>query len=357
MRALVAWADDTSRNLGVRALAQGAAALAARAWPGAEIDFQNFGRGAAPMPVGRLRGLVREGVTGRYGLVHWLSGYDVVLDTRSGDSFSDIYGMRRLARMTAFAELAGRAGVPVVLAPQTIGPFNSIAGRALGRRSLRRAALTMARDGESASCAARLGRPVDVLTTDVVFALPQPEATRGRDVVLNVSGLLWQPGPHVDATRYRSVVNELLDRLAADGRRVTLLAHVLDSALGDNDVPALHELGVQRPGLEVVVPADLEEVRSVVSSAEVVVGSRMHACLNALSVGTPAVPLAYSRKFAPLLADIGWEHTVDLRSHPDPVRAVLDGLATPGLDVQAKAARERGQALLETAAAALRGLL
>ena len=44
------------------------------------------------------------------------------------------------------------------------------------------------------------------------------------------------------------------------------------------------------------------------------IGSRMHACLNALSVGTPAIPLAYSRKFAPLLGDLGWAHVVDLRT-------------------------------------------
>lgn len=356
MRALVAWADDTSRNLGVRALAHGAAALATRVWPGAEVEFQNFGRGAAPMPVGRLRSLVKERVTSRAGLLAWLATYDVVLDTRSGDSFADIYGVRRLARMTAFAELARQAGVPVVLAPQTIGPFESRTGRALGRRGLRRASLVMSRDHESTAYATRLGRAPDVTTTDVVFALPQPDAPRTRDVVLNVSGLLWQPGPHVDATAYRGVVRGLLDGLAADGRTVTLLAHVLDSPLGDNDVPALREVAAERPDLEVVVPADLDEVRSVVASAEVVVGSRMHACLNALSVGTPAVPLAYSRKFAPLLADLGWEHTVDLRTHADPVAAVRAAVALDGLDVAAKATRDRAQAMLRPAEDALRGL-
>ena len=51
----------------------------------------------------------------------------------------------------------------------------------------------------------------------------------------------------------------------------------------------------------------------------------MHACLNSLSVGTPAIPLAYSRKFAPLLADSGWTRCVDLRNSADPVGDVLAG--------------------------------
>lgn len=356
MRALVAWADETSRNLGVRALAQGSRALLERVWPDAEVDCQNFGRGPAPMPLGRARGMVRERVTGRRGLLEWLSGYDVVMDTRSGDSLADIYGIPRLLRMTAFGELAAEAGVSVVLAPQTIGPFGSLRGRALARWTLRRADLVMVRDGESALCARRLGREPDVRTTDVVFALPVPEVERSRDIVLNVSGLLWEPGPHVDAAGYRRTVQDLLSTLIGNGRQITLLAHVLDSSLADNDVPAVRALAGQHPGVELVVPADLAEVRRVVASAEVVVASRMHACLNALSVGTPAVPLAYSRKFAPLLADLGWEHTVDLRTDPDPAAAVLKLLATEDLRALAERVRTRALALLAPAEDALRSL-
>ena len=356
MRALVAWADDTSRNLGVRALAQGSRALLERVWPDAEVDYQNFGTGAAPMPLGRLRGMVKERVTGRNGLLEWLSGYDLVMDTRSGDSFADIYGAARLRRMTAFGELAAEAGVPVVLAPQTIGPFATRQGAVLARWTLRRAATVMVRDSDSAACARGLGREPDVRTTDVVFALPVPQVPRTRDVVLNVSGLLWQPGPHVDSAGYRATVQDLLTTLLRNGRQVTLLAHVLDSPLADNDVPTVRGLADQHPGVELVVPADLEEVRRVVASAQVVVGSRMHACLNALSVGTPAVPMAYSRKFAPLLADLGWNHTVDLRTDPDAAAAVLKVLAVEDLAAQAEQVRTRAGALLVPAEDALRGL-
>ena len=356
MRALVAWADDTSRNLGVRALAQGSQALLERVWPDAHVDYQNFGRGAAPMPLGRARGMVKERVTARRGLLDWLSGYDIVMDTRSGDSFADIYGAARLRRMTAFGELAAQAGVPVVLAPQTIGPFSSRQGRLLARWTLRRAATVMVRDGDSAECARGLGREPDVRTTDLVFALPVPHVAPTRDVVLNVSGLLWQPGPHVDALGYRRTVGDLLTALLESGRRVTLLAHVLDSPLVDNDVPTARGLAEQHPGVELVVPDDLAEVRRVVASAEVVVGSRMHACLNALSVGTPTIPMAYSRKFAPLLADLGWQHTVDLRTDPDPAAAVLELLAVGDLREQAEQARARAQLLLAPAEDALRNL-
>ena len=90
----------------------------------------------------------------------------------------------------------------MVLGPQTIGPFSSRRARLLARRSMSTARLVMARDTVSAGHARRLGHVVDVSTTDVVFALPAPARTFERDVLLNVSGLLWQPSPHLDHSAY-----------------------------------------------------------------------------------------------------------------------------------------------------------
>lgn len=314
MKILVLWADDRSPNLGVRVLGAGTKALARRIWPDAEFVFSNYGSGTAPTRLGSYRRLAREAVTGREGLADWFRGFDLVLDTRSGDSFADIYGLSRLVSMSGATELAVRAGVPVVLTPQTIGPFGSRRARLVARRSLHTADLVMARDPISARASASLGRPVDTVTTDVVFALEQPRPTRTYDVVLNVSGLLWHEGPHVDAAAYRRAIAGVYDALVASGRTVSLLPHVLASVGPDDDVPAIQEFHERHAvDAEVLAPASLEDVRAIVAGAELVIGSRMHACLNALSVGTPAIPLAYSRKFAPLMADLGWSHVLDLR--------------------------------------------
>jgi polysaccharide pyruvyl transferase WcaK-like protein len=357
VRVLTLWADDLSSNLGVRALARGTAALVERAHPGAEVVALHYGSGTAPTPVGDWRRLLRARLDPREPLVEWLRGFDLAVDTRAGDSFADIYGLRRLTTQSMLAELATQAGTPVVLGPQTIGPFGTRRARTLGRWSMRRAACVMARDSTSAEYAARLGRPVDVLSTDVVFALPRPQVERTRDVVLNVSGLLWAPNPHVDHAGYRTTVLGVARGLLAAGRRVTLLAHVLDSPVADNDVPAVHEVAalLDEPGVDVVVPEDLDDVRRVTASAALVVGSRMHACLNALSTGTPAVPLAYSRKFDPLLSDLGWPHTIDLRRAADPVAATL-ALADKDLTADVDAVLDRAATLLAPAVAAVRAL-
>lgn len=358
MRVLLLWADDASPNLGVRALGRGTATLVNQVWPDAEITFQNYGHRAPQLPFGRLRSLALERVTGRLGMQRWLGEFDLVVDTRSGDSFSDLYGLHRLAVMSAVSELVSQAGIPVVLGPQTIGPFASRRGRVMARNSLRRARLVMARDPQSATEATRLGRPADVVTTDVVFSLPVPAVERTRDVILNISGLLWQQNPHVSAARYRESVTDLYRGLVASGREVTLLSHVVDSPNDDNDVRAVTEFARSNaPGIEVVVPDGLDQVRSVLASATVVVGSRMHACLNALSVGTPAVPLAYSQKFEPLLHSLGWEHAVDLRGDADPVPAVLRHIEHPGLASDVGLTLDRARASLSKAHDVLAGAL
>ncbi|WP_375426025.1 polysaccharide pyruvyl transferase family protein [uncultured Friedmanniella sp.] len=357
MRALVLWADDNSSNLGVRALAAGTAALVQRAYPGTEMTFLAYGSGVAPVRVGDPKVLAKEMVTNRGGLRDWLRGFDLVLDTRAGDSFADIYGLNRLFAQSLLAEEVHRTKVPLVMTPQTIGPFSGRRAKLIARRNLHTATLVMARDQTSAEHSRALGRPVDHLTTDVVFALPAPERVVTRDVVFNVSGLLWEPSPHVDHLAYRKTVTDLYARLVAAGRTVTLLAHVLDSPVADNDVPAIRSFASSldtEP--EILVPTSLTDVREMVASAAVVIGSRMHACLNALSVGTPAIALAYSRKFAPLLADIGWSRSIDLRTAPDPVDEVEAALAGGTLDEECAATLAQARGTIAGAEGRLREL-
>ena len=94
----------------------------------------------------------------------------------------------------------------------------------------------------------------------------------------------------------------------------------------------------------------------MVASCRLVIGSRMHACLNALSVGTPAIPLAYSRKFEPLLADLGWRRTVDLRRNEHTVALALRHSEAPELDREAAEVRQRAAPLLDRAHDALKNL-
>lgn len=351
-RVLVLWSDDTSSNLGVRVLSDGAEALVKRAWGEATIvDSQSF----EPGPLGtQLSGKVvlRGCLTNARFLRSAIDKYDAILDTGAGDSFTDIYGLKRLMIMAYTRHVAKQAGVPVIFAPQTLGPFNTFLGRILARHSLRNAETVMARDSASQKFSEQIGAPADLLATDVAFALPQitPSGVQSADVVLNVSGLLWNTDSHLSHVGYQEFTRDLIRGLLAKGRSVTLLAHVLDNDSVDNDAVTVNSLAEEfGQSVSKFIPQDLGDARQFIANSNIVIGARMHACLNALSLGVPAIPLAYSRKFAPLLGDIGWPYTVDLRSGDALLATVLGLLEDADLPVTARAVRERAEARLDRA--------
>lgn len=323
LKVLILWADDKSTNLGVRALYQGACALIREVFPGVTVDYQSYEDGHAPTrPTIKILLLAHLRRSAAYSA--WISGYDLILDTRAGDSFADIYGWRRHALMTLVSLLASRRGVPVVLSPQTIGPFDTALGQAAARLTARRAIAVLARDSASALYARKMLGVEAKASTDVVFALQKPARHNSYDVLLNVSGLLWNTSHHLDNVVYRQLMLDLCRSLTANGRSVTLLAHVLASKGLDDDEGAIRDLNSKLDApLPVVIPDSLEAVRNHIAGARLLIGARMHACLNSISVGTTAVPLAYSRKFAPLLSDIGWPFVVDLRSKDELLPVVL----------------------------------
>jgi len=323
-RVLILWAKPTATNLGIRALAEGAVALCRTAWPQCEIVLHDHDTEGSPLgktpilaDIGRRNGFIKN----------LARQFDVVLDTGSGDSFADIYGLRRLTVMAYAQRAVVRSGTPLIISPQTVGPFDTRIGRVLGRKSVRDATRLFVRDSASAQYCDSLGRRPDAISSDVVWMLDQPKASMPSDVIFNVSGLLWTENPHVDYKKYRDSCVRLVEELKSRKREVTLLAHVLKSNISsESDVDAVGGLAAivgEKDGVSVFIPTSLSNVRDKMAGSNVVVGARMHACLNSLSVGTPAIPWAYSRKFAPLLNDIKWQYNVDLRSATDPVAETL----------------------------------
>lgn len=313
MKVLVLWAKPSATNLGIRVLAEGASRLALEAFGSdAEVIFHDHDTPGTPLG---KRAIMRDILNLDGGVRRILREFDVVYDTGSGDSYCDIYGLRRLAVMVYAHLAAKRAGVPLVLGVQTIGPFNTRIGRLLARRSLRAARIVLARDSVSAEYAEALRRKPNAVTSDVVFILPAPSPSAASgEILVNVSGLLWRPNSHCDHLKYRADVHALCDELVRRGALPVLFPHVLRSAVSrEDDVTAVEEAAALLKGSVLAwYPSSLDEVRSRMAAADAVVGARMHACLNALSVGTPALAWSYSRKFAPLLADIGWGHVLSV---------------------------------------------
>lgn len=360
MRVLILWADSFSDNLGVRVLEDGARRLAEASF-GSDVrcDAMDwFSPGPVrPSAVTILRDLKSRGRM----LAAEFARYDVVLDTCAGDSFSDLYGTKRLAYELYMQDVLDRCAVPRIFAPQTVGPFASPINRRLASRSMRNAALVMTRDSYSAAYARDLQPAANILSsTDLVFFLEPSESIapihKSQLAIVNVSGLLWTNPKSELRTKFQDGMERTCRLLLSQGFDVKLLAHVVGER-AQNDVHASRELAQRLDGaVEVVVPTSLKHARAVIAQAAVVIGGRMHASLNALSQGVPAIPWAYSRKFAPLLADLGWEHVVDLSKPVNPADETVALITTrlPELVLEAQRALEAAKRMSRSSVDAIR---
>lgn len=247
---------------------------------------------------------------------------DAVLDLSGGDSFTDLYGPARLAAVSAPKRAAIRAERPLVLLPQTYGPFTTRSGRAAAERIIRSASLAYARDARSHEQLLALAGPdADRLRlrqgVDVAFALTprRPEAqvadrveewTLDLAVGVNVSGLLRDAAGHAQfglAGDYIATMTAAVRGLLSAGARVLFVPHVHSpDGAGESDVSAIADVrerltAPERARTSVLPPhLDAAEIKWSVAQLDWFVGSRMHATIAALSTRTPAAAYAYSDK-------------------------------------------------------------
>jgi polysaccharide pyruvyl transferase WcaK-like protein len=272
-----------------------------------------------------------------------------VLDIGEGDSWTDIYGLERYAFHAGTKIAALALGKPLVLAPQTIGPFVHPAQRWIADRVMHRARAVFTRDALSSAYVA--SRPVRCETAefiDVAFRLPYERHAKAADRVrvgINVSGLLYRGGysgrNELGLTiDYVDFTNRLIAALIERGAEIHLVPHVIVGDGNDDDRSVVPALTARFPQVRVPdVFADACAAKSFMSGLDFVVGGRMHACIGAFSAGTPVVPIAYSRKFNGLFGTLGYPHfvdgrTVDTRTALDQTLAHFDDRARLAADIQ-----------------------
>lgn len=297
--------------------------------------------------------------------VREIAACDAVIDFTGGDSFSDIYGMKRLMRKLFHKQLVLATRTPLVLAPQTYGPLQHWEGRPWFRHVVNNAALVFTRDDLSAEFLGTLTKREVLVATDVAVTLSWDDvlydfpASGPTRVAVNVSGLLWAGGYTGNnqfnlTADYRTYCRELVTSLITAGREVHLVPHVLSRPWErgeEDDFRAAQQIQDEHPEC-ILAPAFASpvEAKSYISGMDAFVGSRMHATIAAFTSGVPTVPAAYSRKFAGFFGNLGYPVVVDLttESTPEAVAltlsylADLDGLRALAAPANADAQRRIG---------------
>jgi len=392
---LLLGASFDTGNLGVNALAESSVKCILHRWPGAQIIL--FGSGYEPgqvttwvadrqvtlqqVPVRMgtqlrlpyhflwffLRGAAAKALPGRLRTrmlngnpyCRALAGASLAVDITGGDSFSDIYGLRRLVIGCLRKWLVLLYGKRLVMLPQTYGPFKGRIARGLARSILRRAQVVYSRDQGGLEYARQVLGPRAAhkakFSPDVAFVLdPRVPAdqgivptsdmrTQGSIIVgLNVSGLLHSGGYTRDnmfglEADYPGLVRRIAE-LLLDKQGVVLL--LVPHVFPEGDMECESDPNACRQVFDMLAPKhpgrvflanghyDQAQVKHVIGLCDFFLGSRMHACIGAMSQGIPAVGLAYSKKFAGVFDSVGvGECAVDLRSSDEAaVCAAVDAI-------------------------------
>ncbi len=266
-----------------------------------------------------------------------LSEADFVGDIHGGDSFSDIYGLRNFVFGCIPDIIALLLGKRLVLLPQTYGPYKSRLAQCLAKVVMSRADLVLSRDREgldvvrditgNALDARRLAFCPDVAFSLAAMRLTEPAITPPLNsdhiIGLNVSGLLYNGG----FTRnnmfglkfdYKDFVYALAERLLQQtDANLILIPHTFthdghvesDPEACRAVLASLADVSSDRVHL-VAAEYDQSEIKGIIGQCDFFIGSRMHACIAALSQGIPTIGVAYSRKFKGVFESIGVSNMV-----------------------------------------------
>jgi colanic acid/amylovoran biosynthesis protein len=291
------------------------------------------------IPIKSLRNRIIE----RNSTLKFISETDVFGSIAGGDSFADIYGLSRLFYVGLPQILIILLGKKLILFPQTFGPFKGSFARRIARYIISHSEFVYLRDKKSIDDARKL-LPASQASKvrfcfDVGFLL-KPEAktdydnswvaaakANGRPLVgFNVSGLLYSGGYTGKnefglKADYRVLIEKMIDFLIREkSAAVALVPHVQTEKLpggpGEGDDAVCREiftrLQSKYPGQLFFAGTDFtsSQVKNVIAQCDFFTGSRMHACIAALSQGVPAVAISYSDKFVGVLETIGMTEAV-----------------------------------------------
>lgn len=333
---------------------------------GSEIGLTCFGAriGARYYRAENLAAMQFAARMGRFGSVlnagvRLIDSCDAVLDVSGGDSFSDIYGWNRFQSVCWPKRIAELRRKPLILLPQTYGPYRGKKALALARAITASADMAWARDPNSFEILKSLvGEEFDseihCQGVDMAFGLRPRSAAERLDeplrswlsddrqsapvVGINISGLIYNNPERARSNYhfiadYAAVVGTLVrEILAMSDARVILVPHVMDApGHYESDLAACNRvaenlLDVSKNRL-VISPTNLDqsEVKWLISHLDWFCGTRMHATIAALSSGVPTAAIAYSDKTIGVFATCGQASQVfDPRVYDS--REMIEGL-------------------------------
>ena len=225
-----------------------------------------------------------------------------------GDGFSDIYGDETFLSRMHQTFVLWKVHVPLIMLPQTIGPFKKKQNYDLAVKIMRYAKEVYVRDDKFISEFEKLGIKY-TLTKDISYYMkPEPWDIEIKEnaVGLNVSGLAYGnrfKGLEGLFDSYPKLVAKIISNFRKKGCSIYLIPHsyTYNKPDDNDDMVACRNAyeNLKDKSNVVLIDKDMTapQVKYIISRMTFFIGARMHANFAAIYTGVPVFGTAYSYKF------------------------------------------------------------
>jgi len=225
-----------------------------------------------------------------------------------GDGFSDIYGKQTFLYRMNQTWILRRAGVPLLLLPQTIGPFTDEKCKTTAVAVMRYAKEIYVRDGQFIHELEKLGLKYIMAKDISSMMIPEPWDIEimPKAVGLNISGLAYSntfKGLEGQFDAYPDLIEKIIMHFQKKGCAIYLIPHSYGytEPTPDDDLIACRSAynRLKHKTNVVLIDRDLTapQLKFIISQMTFFIGARMHANFAAIYTGVPVFGTAYSYKF------------------------------------------------------------
>lgn len=265
-------------------------------------------------------------------LRHWFgfvfeADLDLVLDA-SGFAYGDQWGGRNVRLLAAEIIRLKKHHTGYVLLPQAFGPFSRQPDQQALENGLPAAILVSARDEQSFQHLAAHAPAADIQQFADFTNLLEPTGLAGSSqlpeqpygLVIPNSAML---GPRNNNNAWRTVYLQQLQTaiqlMRERGIRPMLLNHE-----GKADEKLCKQLLEIDASLEIISPDSALEVKAWIAGAQLVICSRFHGCVSALSSGVPCIGTSWSHKYEMLFAEYEQQALIQPDTSEEELRRLME---------------------------------
>lgn len=277
-----------------------------------EVEFDGFKIKNLRIPVLKLEKKLLD----KFGIVLPFTRFGKIIRNlrwvaaiNGGDGFSDIYSTETFISRLHETNIAMKCNIPVIILPQTIGPFKEESNRVIANRILQYATRIYVRDDKFIKELNSMGLKYEMTKDLSAYMKPQPFDIdiEPNAVGLNVSGLTYSNTFRTLSGQFASypyLINAIIRYFQSQHVPIYLIPHSYNynhPEESNDDLVAIRDLYAKLEDTTNVHVVDHDmispQVKYVISQMSFFIGTRMHANFAAIYTKVPLFGLAYSYKF------------------------------------------------------------